>query len=603
MTIRGATRHPPDIAKEPVSSRGRVRMTDPAKNPDAGGLPAILAVIPLYKMRVSESAGLRTLQAAIRSLNEKQCVIQILLYDNSQAQDVGDIPDGVIYTAAAHNEGVAGPYNAALKLALQGGFKWFLTLDQDSTLPPDFLVRMLMVVKRLESKYRIGAIVPQLAQRDRLLSPVRIRPWGVSYLPRGSVGVMPGEIHAFNSASLFRVSALKQIGGFSREFWLDYEDAYVYRMLHHIGKKVYVAGNIQIEHDLSTLSQSDNLNPSRYRNFLQAESAFHDLYAGSVRRLLLSGRLLVRLFRHWKRRANPEIKRITRVALARRIFRSKTKRIVEWRNDVRRLFLSAQMTADEGFRERRPTISVCMATYNGGRYVVEQLRSILAQLAPGDEIIIVDDVSVDDTITKIEGVNDSRIRLLRNEKNIGVQGTFEQAIRASSGEILFLSDQDDIWAPQKVEKILAAFRSHPGVMLIATDNALIDEKGALVLSSYFAGRGKFRPGLCANLVRNRFGGCTMAFRAELISDILPFPRQRNVLHDIWIGVRTSISGHRSLYINEPLVLNRRHSTTATGRGALSLKRKLAIRFSLISALFEFWVAKHIAGIAHGGNEG
>ena len=167
--------------------------------------------------------------------------------------------------------------------------------------------------------------------------------------------------------------------------------------------------------------------------------------------------------------------------------------------------------------------------------------------------------------------------------------TFEDAIRAASGRILFLSDQDDLWSPTKVAVMLQAFRSQPDVTLIATDVSLIDSDGSLLAESYFEPRGKFRPGLWANVVRNRFGGCTLAFRCEVIGDILPLPRKYDVLHDVWIGVRNSLSGHRTLYIPQALVLNRRHGTTATGNKPLTLRRRIRIRVHLLFAQADFWI--------------
>jgi GT2 family glycosyltransferase len=186
-------------------------------------------------------------------------------------------------------------------------------------------------------------------------------------------------------------------------------------------------------------------------------------------------------------------------------------------------------------------------------------------------------------------LGDSRIQLIEHTTNRGVSRTFEDAIRAASGRILFLSDQDDLWSPKKVAVMLEAFRSQPDVTLIATDVSLIDSDGSLLAESYFKPRGKFRPGLWANLVRNRFGGCTMAFRSEVIGDILPLPSKYDVLHDVWIGVRNSLSGHQTLYIPQPLVLNRRHGTTATGKKTLTLRRRIRIRVHLLLAQAEFWI--------------
>ena len=101
-------------------------------------------------------------------------------------------------------------------------------------------------------------------------------------------------------------------------------------------------------------------------------------------------------------------------------------------------------------------ISVCMATYNGGKFIREQLESILSQLPSADaEVVIADDGSTDDTLAVVNSFGDSRIRVLNVEKQLGVIYNYERALQASKGEIIFLADQDDIWLPEKVTKVLA----------------------------------------------------------------------------------------------------------------------------------------------------
>jgi GT2 family glycosyltransferase len=550
--------------------------------PDSGCKTfSLLAVIVLYKAALDRSEALASLQRALSVLPPEQRQVQILLFDNTPEWNARrDLPDNVVYYAAPRNEGVAGAYNYALGVAQSEGVSWMLLLDQDSRLPQDFLHRMREIALALETDHEIGAIVPQLSHGSRLLSPVRIRPWGVSYLPRGITGVRPGEVHAMNSASLLRVSALRQIGGFDLRFWLDYQDASTYRKLHRHGRKVYVAGDIQVAHDLSLLAGSGP-GTARFRNFLLAESAFCDLHGTLLQSLALTARLACRLGRQQIHCVDPGIRSLTRDALKRRILHAKRHRIRKWQEEMRRL--AGVDVASAG----RPAISVCMAAYNGERFITAQLQSILSQLGRDDEVVVVDDASTDGTRDRVRALGDNRIRLLEHRTNRGVSRTFEDAIRAASGRLLFLSDQDDLWDPRKVSLILNAFASHPMVTLIATDNALIDASDSFISNSYFTGRGGFRSGLWANLMRNRFGGCTMAFRSELIGEILPLPHKYDVLHDVWIGVRNSLSGHPALYIPEALVWNRRHETTATGRETLSLWHKIRIRFHLLLALAEF----------------
>jgi glycosyltransferase involved in cell wall biosynthesis len=226
-----------------------------------------------------------------------------------------------------------------------------------------------------------------------------------------------------------------------------------------------------------------------------------------------------------------------------------------------------------------------MATYQGEKYIALQLRSILAQLSADDEVIVVDDGSTDGTCAEISAMQDSRLVLIRNIKNEGVLRAFETALSRCSGEIIFLSDQDDLWLAKKVETVLDAFAHDPHLMLVATDATLIDEDGAKIGDSFYAQRGKFRAGLWSNLLVGKFHGCTMAFRKSLMKRALPFPPGRLVHHDTWIGCTNAMIGGKTRYIAEPLVAYRRHSTNVTGRIKLSNYTRLRMRLSMVRGLF------------------
>jgi glycosyltransferase involved in cell wall biosynthesis len=232
----------------------------------------------------------------------------------------------------------------------------------------------------------------------------------------------------------------------------------------------------------------------------------------------------------------------------------------------------------------RPKISVCIAAYQGERYIALQLRSILKQLSAGDEVILVDDGSTDATWHEVSALQDTRVVLMRNPDNQGVLRSFETALSHSSGEIVFLSDQDDIWLPRKVETVLGAFASDPELMLVVSDALLIDEEGAKIGDSFYAKRGKFRAGFWSNLLIGKFHGCTMAFRSTLLRSALPFPPGRLVHHDTWIGCMNALMGGKIIYISEPLVAYRRHSTNATGRIKLSNYTRLKMRSQMLLGL-------------------
>jgi glycosyltransferase involved in cell wall biosynthesis len=235
----------------------------------------------------------------------------------------------------------------------------------------------------------------------------------------------------------------------------------------------------------------------------------------------------------------------------------------------------------------RPKISVCLAAYQGERYIASQLQSILEQLSAGDEVIVVDDGSSDGTCGEVSAAQDGRVILIKNAENQGVLRAFETALAQSSGEIVFLSDQDDLWLPKKVERVLDAFVSSPDVMLVVSDAILIDEGGTTIGQSFYAKRGKFRAGLWSNVLIGKFHGCTMAFRSVLLRRALPFPRGRLVHHDTWIGCMNALMRGKTKYIAEPLVAYRRHSTNVTGRVKLSnytrFKTRLQLLLGLLSA--------------------
>jgi glycosyltransferase involved in cell wall biosynthesis len=209
----------------------------------------------------------------------------------------------------------------------------------------------------------------------------------------------------------------------------------------------------------------------------------------------------------------------------------------------------------------RPTVSVCMATYNGLNHINEQLESILQQLKPNDEVIISDDHSTDGTWEwlKIQAANDGRIILTRNPKK-GVITNYHQAIRKSSKDIIFLSDQDDVWRPNKVDLVVQAFVMNPGKTVVVSDLQIVDEQLVELEPSYFKLR-DVGEGFLRNLRKSGYIGASMAFRDELKKMILPIPP--NVpMHDMWIGL---LADYHKEVLFLPVVtgMYRRHGDNVT----------------------------------------
>lgn len=210
--------------------------------------------------------------------------------------------------------------------------------------------------------------------------------------------------------------------------------------------------------------------------------------------------------------------------------------------------------------DMRPRISVCMATFNGIRNIREQLDTILCQLGARDEIIICDDGSTDGTIDLIRSYSDDRIKLSINDVRVGAIRNFEGAIARASGEIIFLSDQDDVWRVDKVAAVCDAFKADSDVIAVVSDARVVGAEGEELMPSFFAWRNS-APGFWRNWYKNGFLGCAMAFRSDILSVLLPFPK-RIKMHDEWIGLCCTVAG-RVVFLREQLIDYRRHQANHT----------------------------------------
>ncbi|MFA6144571.1 MAG: glycosyltransferase family 2 protein [Sulfurimonas sp.] len=220
-----------------------------------------------------------------------------------------------------------------------------------------------------------------------------------------------------------------------------------------------------------------------------------------------------------------------------------------------------------------------MATYNGEKYIKEQLDSILLQLGDNDEVIISDDSSTDNTLQIIENFQDSRIHLYKNQKFSSPIFNFENALKHTSGNIIILSDQDDIWYPNKIDVIKkSAFKNK--VWLKMYNGNCIDNKGIIIENSLFNYK-DVNPGLISNIKKNSFMGCNIAFSKELLHVILPFPKDIP-MHDMWIGSCTYLFGDVE-FVDKCVFSYRIHENNFTGKKT-SFIQKISWRYRLVKNL-------------------
>ncbi|MDH4459941.1 MAG: glycosyltransferase family 2 protein [Flectobacillus sp.] len=227
-------------------------------------------------------------------------------------------------------------------------------------------------------------------------------------------------------------------------------------------------------------------------------------------------------------------------------------------------------------------ISVCIATYNGEKYIREQLDSILKQLGENDEVIISDDSSCDKTVSLINEYNDKRIKVLLNQVFKNAIFNFENALKYATGDYIFLSDQDDIWLEGRVNHMIDELKN---VDMVVCDHSVIDEKKEVLIDSYFKNIPS-GPGIIKNLFKNTYYGCCMAFRKEILTKALPFPKDIP-MHDIWLGFVADLY-FKSSFINVVYTMYRKHDRNVSIATELKsnngIIKKLIYRINIIKYL-------------------
>ena len=221
------------------------------------------------------------------------------------------------------------------------------------------------------------------------------------------------------------------------------------------------------------------------------------------------------------------------------------------------------------------SFSVCMATYNGGRFITPQLESIISQMDERDELIISDDGSSDDTLDIISRYSekDKRIKLFKGPHH-GFSSNFCNAMMNASNDIIVYSDQDDIWKNNKLDVISQVFEdnSTATTVLHSMTTFSTDEKEDLQFVTIAYKRGVLR-----NFIRSSYWGCCMAVKRSFIDKALPF-RDYCVGHDQLTGLITEKNGN-CVFVDEQLIMHRIHGQNTSGK--TSVLKAIAFRINLM----------------------
>lgn len=231
-------------------------------------------------------------------------------------------------------------------------------------------------------------------------------------------------------------------------------------------------------------------------------------------------------------------------------------------------------------------ISVCITTYNGEKYIKEQLASILSQLSSEDEVILSDDNSSDNTIDIVKSMNSQKIQIFKNvDASSGYTSNFENAIKHAKGDYIFLSDQDDVWKPDKVTKMKQALQISD---FVVSDASVVDSELKPIYTSFFSSRKPFKS-LLGNILKFGYLGCCFAFRKNILNKALPFPdNHKKCTHDNWLFLIAK-AFYKVTILEDKLIYYRRHEDNTSDGGIInhtSLFFKVSYRLYLIKKLIQ-----------------
>jgi GT2 family glycosyltransferase len=255
---------------------------------------SILAVIVLYRQAPLESQSLCSILQVLKTSPDLAQHFSLLVYDNSPAPhgQVLDADVPILYKHDPANGGLAPAYNHALACASEMEHRWLLLFDQDSSPTYDFIAELIACTNTMDLQHDVASIVPKLLVNGRIFSPAadfidQIRHQykrSNHAVTQEAVGIQQRRLGAYNSGATLRVSAMRSIGGFPTEFWLDYLDHAVFHDLAVNGYRMYIM-RATIAHDASQ-ADMDSVPMWRQRNILLAQTLFVIRAGNSMDRLL-----------------------------------------------------------------------------------------------------------------------------------------------------------------------------------------------------------------------------------------------------------------------------------------------------------------------------
>jgi glycosyltransferase involved in cell wall biosynthesis len=236
--------------------------------------------------------------------------------------------------------------------------------------------------------------------------------------------------------------------------------------------------------------------------------------------------------------------------------------------------------------------SVCMTTYNGSAFIKSQIDSILVQLDDNDELVICDDCSADSTVEVIQSYKDSRIHLYLNPENLGYVKNFEKAMSLATGDLIALSDQDDIWLPNRLEHMKTALLENVENSLVASNFDILNTFTGVETS--FQGLNSLPTSKLFRVLNIFLGkmpyfGCTFLMKRELVNLSLPFPTNITA-HDLWIALVANTRG-KVIHMQQSTLCRRLHGSNVTPTHRRKILEVVKGRSALLYSYFLFLLTR------------
>lgn len=312
---------------------------------------SILAVMVRYNPSLQPSQAMRAVCQALTGDAALGEAYRLLIWDNGpEPPSSPSLPIPFEYRHPGHNLGISGACNEAARLAQERGHRWMLLLDEGTPVTSGFMRAMLDWSERLAGQSEIALIAPTVRAGGAILSPRQCLFLRDRAYSDPAPGIAEGEACAVNSGWMMRVAALRSVGGFSANFWLDYSDRHICHQLYLHGYKVWRATNAELNYEGSAMGYDQSMTPARYINFCYAESAFHDLYRGLLESCAQDLRLFLRAIKQRRTCKDPAYARITQAQLLYRLRFARSARIERWEQEGERR--RAKMTLSDALAKR-----------------------------------------------------------------------------------------------------------------------------------------------------------------------------------------------------------------------------------------------------------